>query len=173
MSARCSPCKKRVLGPEHPGTLATTANLALSLSRQGKHAEAEQIYREALAVETRVLGPEHPGTLNTARNLAVTLFDQRKYAEAQPLCAAALEVQRRVLGPAHPHTLTGNTANLLDQMRSHMRAAQPAAAAGTATRGAARRRLRGRSSRWILQRAFRLRIRRIQRSGQVFYSAEV
>jgi hypothetical protein len=44
-------------------------------------------------------------------------------------------VQRRVLGPAHPDTL--NTASLLDQMRSHIRAAQPAAAAGNAARGAA------------------------------------
>jgi hypothetical protein len=67
--------------------------------------------------------------------LAVTLFDQRKHAEAQLLFEATLEVQRRVLGPTHPGTL--NTASIFDQMRSHMRAAQPAAAMGNAARSAA------------------------------------
>ena len=33
--------KKRVLMAEHSGTMATANNLATSLSRQGKHAEAE------------------------------------------------------------------------------------------------------------------------------------
>jgi tetratricopeptide (TPR) repeat protein len=122
--------EKRVLGPEHPKTLRSAANLAGSLCGQVKHAEGEQIFHEVLAVEKRVLGPEHPGTLATAVNLAASLFDQRKYTEAQPLCAATLEVQRRVLGPNHPNTLY--TASLLDEMRSHMRAAQPAAAAGNA-----------------------------------------
>ncbi len=128
--------RKRVLGPEHPDTLTSAANLAGSLSGQGKTAEAEQIEREVLAIRTRVLGPEHPGTLTTASNLAITLFDQRKYAEAQPLFEATLEVQRRVLGPDHTETL--NTARWLDGMRSHIRAAQPAAAVGNAASGAAR-----------------------------------
>ena len=127
--------RKRVLGPEHPETLTSAANVASSLCGQGKHAEAEQIHREVHAVRKRVLGPEHPDTLNTASNLAVTLFDQRKYAEAQALCEATLEVQRRVLGPAHPHTL--HTASSLDQMRTRIRAAQLAMAAGDAASCAA------------------------------------
>ena len=45
-------------------------NLANSLHGQGKHAEAEQMYREVLDVQHRVLGPEHPDTLATVRNLA-------------------------------------------------------------------------------------------------------
>ena len=127
--------RKRVLGPEHPDTLMVAGDLAGSLSGQGNHAEVEQITREVLAVEKRVLGPEHPNTLTVAANLAIALFHQRKYAEAQPLCEATLEVQRRVLGPNHPHML--HTASLLDQMRSHRRSAQPAAAAGNAARSAA------------------------------------
>ena len=51
----------------------------------------------------------------------------------QLLFEATLEVQRRVLGPAHPNTL--NTASCLDTVRSHMRAAQPAAAAVSAASG--------------------------------------
>jgi hypothetical protein len=95
----------------------------------------EHLAREVLAAQTRVLGPEHPETLNSAASLAGTLFGQRKYTEAQPLLEATLEVERRVLGPAHPNTL--NTASLLDQMRSLIRAAQPAAAMGNAARSAA------------------------------------
>ena len=73
-----------------------------------------------------MLGPEHPRTLTIAYCLAISLCDQRKFAEAQPLFEAVLEVQRRVLGPAHPDTLS--TARSLDQMRTHIRAAQPATA---------------------------------------------
>ncbi len=127
--------EKRVLGPEHEDTLTSAANVAGSLSHQGKHAEAEQICREVLPVQRRVLGPEHPHSQTVAYCLAISLFNQCKYAEAQPLCEATHEVQRRVLGPAHPDTLS--TASLLDEMRSHLRAALPATAAGNAARGAA------------------------------------
>ena len=122
--------QERLLGPEHPSTLNTANNLAQSLATQGKYADAERIKSEVYGVCKRVLGLEHPDTLTTASNLAVTLFEQRNYTEAQLLIEATLEVQRRVLGPNHHITLT--TASLLDQMRSQMRAAQPAAAAGNA-----------------------------------------
>jgi hypothetical protein len=62
--------QKRVLGEEHPDTLTTAANLANSLSRQGRHAEAETMQREVLAVRKRVLGEEHPDTPTTGANLA-------------------------------------------------------------------------------------------------------
>ncbi len=48
--------RKRVLGAEHPSTLASANNLALSLSKQGKYVEAERIHREVLEVRKRVLG---------------------------------------------------------------------------------------------------------------------
>jgi hypothetical protein len=128
-----------VLGPEHPDTLNSAANLASSLCGQAKHAEAERMFREVLTVRKRVLGPEHPDTLTTARGLAIALFCQRKYTEAQLLLKAALEVERRVLGPAHPDTL--KTARVLDGVRSLIliRARQPAAAVGNAAVGVAPR----------------------------------
>ena len=43
--------KRRVLGEEHPDTLATANNLVMSLSYQGKHAEAKQIHSEVLGVK--------------------------------------------------------------------------------------------------------------------------
>jgi hypothetical protein len=123
-----------ILGAEHAQTLNCAGEIARCLLYQGEYAKAEQIEREVLAARKRVLGPEHPDTLMSAANLAASLSRQRKYTEAQPLFEATLEVQRRVLGPAHPNTL--NTASWLDTVRSHMRAAQPAAAMGNAARSA-------------------------------------
>ena len=42
--------RKRVLGAEHSDTLTTAHNLAICLSLQGKHAEAEEMEREVLTV---------------------------------------------------------------------------------------------------------------------------
>jgi hypothetical protein len=61
--------QKRVLGAEHPETLATANNLGLSLSGQGKYVEAEQMLHAALASLQRALGPAHPNTLETAASL--------------------------------------------------------------------------------------------------------
>ena len=111
--------KRRVLGPEHPGTLTTMNNLACSLGSQGKHAEAEQMQRELLHVQRRVLGPEHPNTLDTTCTLANSLGGQGKHAEAEQMERELLDVRRRVLGLEHPHTLaTVRSLASLDSIRS-------------------------------------------------------
>ncbi len=111
--------QRRVLGPEHPDTLATKSNLAASLLGQGKRAEAEQMHREVLDVRRRVLGPEHPDTLTTMGNLSNSLRGQGKHAEAEQMRREVLDVQRRVLGPEHPHTLaTVEKLASLDSIRS-------------------------------------------------------
>ncbi len=62
--------KERVLGVEHPDTLATRHNMASALNEQGKYDESLRIYEEVLDVEERVLGAEHPSTLTTRYNMA-------------------------------------------------------------------------------------------------------
>ena len=111
--------RRRVPGPEHPITLGTISDLALSLCGQGKYAEAEQMQRELLDVRRRALGPEHPHTLTTMSNLASSLSRQGKHAEAEPMFRELLIVERRVLGPEHPHTLaTVRNLASLDSIRS-------------------------------------------------------
>jgi tetratricopeptide (TPR) repeat protein len=113
--------ERRVLGPEHPRTLATMNNYALSLGAQGKHAEAEQMQRELLDLHRRVLGPEHPHTLTTMNNLARTMNRQGKRAEAEPIFRELLDLRRRVLGPEHPHTLaTLRDLTIWDSTRSKL-----------------------------------------------------
>ena len=55
----------RVLGPDHPDTLATRHSIALEMAERGDHAAAEAEYRDVLAARLRVLGPDHPDTLAT------------------------------------------------------------------------------------------------------------
>ena len=58
-----------MLGEEHPDTLKTVSNLAMSLAYQRKHAEAEEMLQAALEVSRRVLGDAHPRTLTLAESL--------------------------------------------------------------------------------------------------------
>ena len=47
--------RERVMGPEHPDTILTNANLATSLHQQAKHPEAEVLLRQ---VPNRGFNPE-------------------------------------------------------------------------------------------------------------------
>ena len=55
-----------LLPPDDPQAILMTGNLAVHASRQGRHAEAEKIYRDVLDIEQRVLGPTHQPGIGTA-----------------------------------------------------------------------------------------------------------
>lgn len=61
---------QRVLGSEHPDTLSSMGNIALTLRAQGDLAGALTLNEQALDIRRRVLGPEHPSTLRAERVLA-------------------------------------------------------------------------------------------------------
>jgi len=63
------------------------SNLARSLSGQGKHAEAEEMLHEVLAVRKRVLGAEHPDTLAAASDMLQAT--RKRAAEGAHACADA------------------------------------------------------------------------------------
>jgi hypothetical protein len=46
-------------------------NLALLYEAQGRHADAEPLYKRALAIEEKALGPDHPHVAVSLNNLAV------------------------------------------------------------------------------------------------------
>ncbi|KAE8380695.1 hypothetical protein BDV26DRAFT_279319 [Aspergillus bertholletiae] len=64
--------QKQVLGPEHPDTLASMGNLALTYTDQGRWKEAEELQVQVMQLRKQVLGPEHPDTLAIMGNLALT-----------------------------------------------------------------------------------------------------
>jgi hypothetical protein len=108
----------RLLGPDHPDTLASVNNLAIACQEAGRKAEAVRLHERALAGRVRALGPEHPDTLASRNNLAIACQEVGRRAEAVRLHERALAGRVRVLGPDHPDTLASrnNLAAAYQQM---------------------------------------------------------
>ena len=47
------------LGPEQPDVARSVVDLAELYQAEGKYAEAEPLYRRALAINEKVFGPDH------------------------------------------------------------------------------------------------------------------
>ncbi|WP_344178952.1 tetratricopeptide repeat protein [Streptomyces albidochromogenes] len=99
------------LGPDHPYTLATRADLARWRGAAGDVAGAATATAELLADRLRVLGPDHPDTLTARHNLASWRGVAGDADGAATAFAELLADRLRVLGPDHPDTLT-TRANL-------------------------------------------------------------
>jgi tetratricopeptide (TPR) repeat protein len=94
------------------------------LHQQGRYAEAEPLYRQALAICRKALGEQHPLTATSLYNLAANLDAQGKHADAEPLHRQALAIHRKVRGEQHPDTAIslGNLALNLDDQGRHAEA---------------------------------------------------
>ena len=84
---------EKALGPEHSSTLDTIHNLGILYKDQGKLAEAEVMYEQALAGYEKALGPEHISMLRTINNLGLLYQQQGKQAEAEIMFQRAKNVQ--------------------------------------------------------------------------------
>ncbi|KAJ5004741.1 hypothetical protein K4K57_012041 [Colletotrichum sp. SAR 10_99] len=96
-------------GGEHPNTLTSMANLALTYSYQRRWSEAKELEVRVMKTRKSVLGEEHPDTLTS--NLASTYKKLDKWKEAEELGVKVMELSSKVLGAEHPDTLT-SMANL-------------------------------------------------------------
>ncbi len=80
----------------------SVGNLAVLHRAQGRYAEAEPLYKRALAIAEQALGPAHPNVATSLNNL-VGLYDaQGKYTDAEPLYQRSLAIREKALGPEHP-----------------------------------------------------------------------
>jgi hypothetical protein len=86
----------RILGVEHPDTLAAMGNLASTYRAQGRTGEAAALQEEVLEKCRRILGAEHPHTLTSMDNLASTCWAQGRTGEAAALQEEVLEKCRRI-----------------------------------------------------------------------------
>ena len=75
------------------------------MTDQGRYAEAEPLYKRALAIREKALGPDHPDVAGL-NNLAELYDKQGRYAEAEPLYKRALAIDEKALGPDHPDVAT-------------------------------------------------------------------
>ena len=108
------------LGPDHPDTVADSAQLGSLLDALGRSDEAEALFRDAIARFERLLGPDHYEVAVNAANLAVLLAREggTRAAEAEALYRRAVEIKTRVLGPhnAEVGTVTNNLGVLLAEL---------------------------------------------------------
>jgi serine/threonine-protein kinase len=79
-------------GAGHVSSITVRHNLALTLRRVDRLADAERTERDALAIAARGLPPTHPMQAYLANTLAGILRQQGRYADAQPLYARARAV---------------------------------------------------------------------------------
>ncbi len=93
------------LGADHPDTLKSANNLAISQWISGCYVPARQLIEDTVARCRRVLGDDHPTTLDSATNLVFDLWLLGPYESAQRLAEDTLTRCRRVLGADHRRTL--------------------------------------------------------------------
>jgi serine/threonine-protein kinase len=98
--------RRRHLSADHLDIAQSLHNLAVNLSIQGSHTEAEVLARKALVMRQGPLGQDHPDIAMSLISLASILEDQDRYAEAELLLREALAMQRRLMGVEHPDIAT-------------------------------------------------------------------
>lgn len=103
---------RRLLGEEHPYSVAAALNTAIAYRLRGDVALARRTDEEGLAVLTRWLGPDHPLTLAGSVNLASDRYADGDFAAAHARDHETAARMRQVFGDEHPNTLIcrGNLA---------------------------------------------------------------
>jgi tetratricopeptide (TPR) repeat protein len=92
----------------------TLNNLAELYRAQGKYADAEPLYKRALAMREQASGPHHPHVAQSLRGLAALYKSLGKYDQAEPLFKRALEIWEKALAPYHQEVAT--TLNALGEL---------------------------------------------------------
>ena len=119
-TGRRSPSRSRKSAPADPGLAPMLTNLGTLSFYQGHYAEAQSLYRRALAIEEK-RGSNPASTMN---NLAVLYRAQARYSEAERLYMRALTIREKALGPQHPEIakILTNLADLYTRQRQFSKA---------------------------------------------------
>jgi tetratricopeptide (TPR) repeat protein len=96
---------RSVLGPRHPETATTQANLAGVLLDANAVNESVQLITEAIAILEESLGADHPRVGISASILGHGLRAKGDFVQAERNYRRALAVDERAHGPKHPQTL--------------------------------------------------------------------
>ncbi|MFI5461531.1 MAG: tetratricopeptide repeat protein [Isosphaerales bacterium] len=107
--------------PDKPNRAVFLNTLASLLHETSRLAEAEPLYRRALAIDEASHGPDHPSVARDLNNLALLLQATNRLAEAEPLSRRMVEIFlqfSRETGHAHPHLIAAinNYGRLLAAM---------------------------------------------------------
>ena len=105
LARKVTKARERILGHEHPATLAARADLARCTGRAGDAALARDQCAQLLPVVERVFGPEHARTLKARAEFALWVGEAGNATGARDQFAALLPIFERILGHGHPDTL--------------------------------------------------------------------
>jgi len=96
-------------------------NLAQLYAQTGRDAEAEPIYKRAIAVMEKTNGLDSADIAPELTNLAALYQRQSRYDEAEPLFKRALALWERAHGPSHPDVgkALNNLATLYEREDRH------------------------------------------------------
>jgi hypothetical protein len=116
----------RWLGHEHPNTLTSMHNLALTRRERGDLAEAQELQERVVVEKSRIFGDEHPETLASMNELALTRWLRGDQKGGQDLQERVLDASRHSFGNEHPQTLAAmhNLALALHAQGDYTRAQQ-------------------------------------------------
>ena len=96
--------RERILGPNHPDTLASRNNLASAYRSADRLEQATDLLEQNLTEALRILGPDPPHTLIIRDNLARAYRSAGRLEQAIDLLEQNLADSERILGPNRPHT---------------------------------------------------------------------
>lgn len=97
--------RKRALGDEHPDTIYSRAELAVTYYALGRYEEDMEVSVEVLGLRQKILGYKHPDTIESMASLAATYYTQGSYEEDESLSVEVLELRQKILGDEHPYTI--------------------------------------------------------------------
>jgi tetratricopeptide (TPR) repeat protein len=97
--------RKTKFGSDHPHTLYSMCNLALTYYCQGKWGEAEKLQIEVMNAREAKLGSDHPDTFTSRRELSLTYERQGRWDDSEKLQIEVMNARQAKLGSDHPETL--------------------------------------------------------------------
>ena len=83
---------------------STLNNLAALYQRQERFADAEPLFKRALAIRERSLGPSHPDLAQSLNNMATHYEKQGRHGDSTPLFKRALAIYEKAAGPDIPRS---------------------------------------------------------------------
>ena len=96
---------RKASGEDEARIQSNMQDLAVCLSKQGKHDETKPIYEEMLVYAKEHYGPEHKESTQLLFNLALTYRELKHYEIADSTFSELVEIQSGTLGKDHPSTL--------------------------------------------------------------------
>lgn len=108
-------------GPPSRDLAGALSNLAQLYGEVGRDAEAEPMFKRAIAIMEKAVGVDSVDIAPLLNNLGALYQRQLRYADAEPLFKRALALRERSLSPGHPDVgqALNNLATLYERQDRH------------------------------------------------------